>query len=161
MNNKIDNERLFLFNPFLIKEKSEKELQQMYQNVFKELIDEPNTMYEFAKNIEVYANLTYIVGEVIARLTRDIIELKTNIEINKAEKTVEERNAWDVELNGKQPAMAYFEALGTRFCKDQIKTLANKEMSLKRFKNAYNSLEAKMNAIKKQMESIKYEEFNQ
>lgn len=151
----------YLFNPFLIKTKSEKELQQMYQNVFKELIDEPNTMYEFAKNIEVYANLTYIVGEVIARLTRDIIELKTNIEIEKAEKTVEERNAWDVELNGKQPAMAYFEALGTRFCKELIKTLANKEMSLRRFKNAYNSLEAKMNAIKKQMESIKYEEFNQ
>ena len=154
------NEKLYLFNPFFIKEADEKELQELYNNVFNQLIKEPNTMYEFAKNIEVYANLMYICGEIIARLTEDIINLKTNIEIDKAIVMVDERKSWNVEQDGKQPAMAYFEALGTRFCKDKIQLLAKKEKSLRRFKNAYNSLEAKMNAIKKQMESIKYEEFN-
>lgn len=154
------NEKFYLFNPFYIKDADEKQLQEIYNNVFNKLIEEPNAMYEFAKNVEVYANLMYICGEIIARLTRDIIEVKTKIEINKAEKTVEERNNWNTEKYGKQPAMSYFEALGTRFCQDDIKLLAQKEMSLKRFKNAYNSLDAKMNAIKKKMEAVKFEEFN-
>lgn len=154
------NEKFYLFNPFYIKDAGEKQLQEIYNNVFNKLIEEPNAMYEFAKNVEVYANLMYICGEIIARLTRDIIEVKTKIEINKAEKTVEERNNWNTEKYGKQPAMSYFEALGTRFCQDDIKLLAQKEMSLKRFKNAYNSLDAKMNAIKKKMEAVKFEEFN-
>lgn len=154
------NEKYYLFNPFYIKDANEKQLQELYNNVFNKLIEEPNTMYEFAKNVEVYANLTYICGEIIARLTKDIIEVKTDIEIKKAIEIIEQRKAWNTEEDGKQPAMSYFEALGTRFCKELIQTLAKKEMSLKRFKNAYNSLEAKMNAIKKQMESIKYEEFN-
>ena len=154
------DEKYYLFNPFNIKNADEKKLQELYNQVFTQIIKEPNTMYEFAKNIEVYANLMYICGEIIARLTKDIIEVKTEIEIKKAIEIVEQRKAWNTETDGKQPAMSYFEALGTRFCKELIQTLAKKEMSLKRFKNAYNSLEAKMNAIKKQMESIKYEEFN-
>lgn len=155
------NEKYYLFNPFNIKKADEKKLQELYNQVFNQLIENPNTMYEFAKNIEVYANMMYICGEIIARLTEDIINLKTTIEIDKATAIVEERKLWNVERDGKQPAMSYFEALGTRFCKDNIKLLADKEKSLRRFKNAYNSLEAKMNAIKKQMDAVKYEEFNE
>ena len=44
--------------------------------------------------------------------------------------------------------------------KDDINKLADKECFKDRFKNAYNSLETKTNALKKKMESIKYEEFN-
>ena len=153
-------EKLFLFNPFNIKNISEKELASMYQEVFKKIVDEPNSMYLYAHNIEVYSNLNYIIGEVIARLTKDIIELKTQIEIDKAIKTTEERKNWNTERDGKAPAMAYFEALGTRFCKDSINRLADKECSLKRFKNAYTSTENKINALKKKLESIKFEEFN-
>ena len=149
-------EKLFLFNPFNIKNISEKELASMYQEVFKKIV--------YAHNIEVYSNLNYLIGEVIARLTKDIIELKTQIEIDRAIKTTEERKNWNTERDGKAPAMAYFEALGTRFCKDSINRLADKECSLKRFKNAYTSTENKINALKKKLESIKYEnsfeEFN-
>ena len=154
------NEKLFLFNPFNIKNISEVELAKMYQEVHKKLLDEPNAMYEYAHNIEVYSNLNYIIGEVIARLTRDLINLKTDIQIKSATKSVEERKNWNVERDGKQPAIAYFEALGTKFCENEIKLLAEKECSLKRFKNAYTSMEDKINALKKKLESIKYEEFN-
>lgn len=150
----------YLFNPFNIKKASNNELRDLYNEVFDEMLDEPNTMYEYAHNIEVYSNLNYIVGECIARLTKDLIELKTKIEINKAIKCVEERNAWS-DADGKKPAMSYFEALGTRFCKEDIQTLAQKESDLKRFKNAYQSVEEKLNALKKRMESIKYEEFGE
>lgn len=148
----------YLFNPFKIRNAEDKDLQNLYNEVFEELIEDPNTMYEYAHNIEVYSNLNYIVGECIARLTKSLIELKTKIEVNKAIKCVEERNNWNEE-DGKKPAITYFEALATRFCEEDIQTLAKKESELKRFKNAYTSVEEKLNALKKRMESIKYEEF--
>ena len=155
------NNELYLFNPFQIKKKTEIELKEIYEEVYKELLDKPNTMYEYAHNIEVYSNLNYIIGEIIARLQKDVIELKTKIKINTAITQVEERKNWNVEENGKAPAISYFEALATRFSADDINRLADKECSLMRFKNAYNSTEEKINALKKKMESIKYEEFNQ
>lgn len=150
----------YLFNPFKIRNAEDKDLQNLYNEVFEELIEDPNTMYEYAHNIEVYSNLNYIVGECIARLTKSLIELKTKIEVNKAIKCVEERNNWKEE-DGKKPAITYFEALATRFCEKDIQTLAKKESELKRFKNAYTSVEEKLNALKKRMESIKYEEFGE
>lgn len=154
-------EELYLFNPFNIKKVTETELANMYQEIFKKINTSPNSMFEYAHNVEVYSNLNYIIGEVIARLTKDIIELKTKIEIDKAVKSTEERKQWDTEKDGKMPAMAYFEALGTHFCKDSINRLADKECSLKRFKNAYSSIEEKINAIKRKLDSIKFEEFDQ
>lgn len=156
------NDKLYLFNPFELKKvKDNNEIAKLYGEVFKTLLEEPNTMYEYSHNIEVYSNLNYIIGECIARLTKDLIELKTNIEINKAMKTIEERNNWDTEKDGKQPAMSYFEALATRFCEKDIKLLAQKESDLKRFKNAYQSTEEKLNALKKKQDAIKFEEFNE
>ena len=151
----------YLFNPFNIKQASNNDLRDAYNEVYNGLIEEPNTMFEYSHNIEVYSNLNYIVGECIARLTEDLIEIKTKIEVNKAINAVEERRKWDTEEYGKQPAMSYFEALGTRFCEEDIKLLAQKEGNLRRFKNAYQSTEDKLNALKKRMESIKYEEFNE
>ena len=155
------NEKSYLFNPFRIKEVSNAKLQEMYQETYSKLIEEPNTMYEYAHNIEVYSNLMYICGECIARFTREIIELKTRIQIDTAVNQTNERKSWDTEKNGKAPAISYFEALATRMSQKDIGQLADKECFLKRFKNAYESLETKTNALKKKMESIKYEEFNQ
>lgn len=153
----------YLFNPFQTKKATNNDLRDLYNKVFEELLEDPNTMYEYAHNIEVYSNLNYIVGECIARLTKDLIELKTKIEIDKAVAVVRERNVYINEnhTDTKTPAMSYFEALATRFCEKDIQTLAQKESDLKRFKNAYTSVEEKLNALKKRMESIKYEEFNE
>lgn len=153
-------EKLYLFNPFLIKNVDNNKLRDAYNDVYKDLLKEPNTMYEYSHNIEVYSNLNYIIGEIIARLTKDLIELKTEIQIKSAIKCVEERKQWNVERDGKQPAMAYFEALGIRYCEEQIKLQADKECSLKRFKNAYQSIEEKINSLKKRLDAIKYEEIS-
>jgi hypothetical protein len=154
------NEKSYLFNPFKIKDVPNNKLQEMYQETYEKLIEEPNTMYEYAYNIEVYSNLMYICGECIARFTREIIELKTKIQIDTAINQTEERKNWNTEIDGKAPAISYFEALATRMSKEDINKLADKECFLKRFKNAYDTLETKTNALKKKMESIKYEEFN-
>lgn len=156
------NDKLYLFNPFELKKvKDNNEIAKLYGEVFKTLIEEPNTMYEYSHNIEVYSNLNYIIGECIARLTKDLIELKTKIEINKAIHMVEERKRWEKEEVIKPPAISYFEALGTRFCQDDINLLAQKESDLKRFKNAYTSTEEKLNALKKKQDAIRFEEFNE
>lgn len=154
------NKELYLFNPFEIKKKSEIELKEIYEAVYNELLDEPNTMYEYAHNIEVYSNLNYIIGEIIARLQKDVIALETKIKIDTAIVQTEERQKWNTDLNGKPPAIAYFEALATRFSQNNINRLADKKCSLTRFKNAYKSTEEKINALKKKLDSIKYEEFN-
>lgn len=154
----MDN-KTYLFNPFRIKDITNKQLQEIYQDTYKKLKNDPNTLYEYSHNIEVYANLLYICGECIARFTREIISLKSEIEINSAIKTTEERKLWKKE-DGKMPSIDYFKALATRFCEEQINRLADKECFLKRFKNAYNSIEEKMNSLKKRMEAIKFEEFN-
>ena len=151
---------MYLFNPFQIKKKTEVELKDIYENVYKGLFEDCNTMYEYAHNIEVYSNLNYIIGEIVARLQRDVIELKTKIKIDTAINQTEERKRWNTDVNGKPPAISYFEALATRFSQEDINKLADKECSLMRFKNAYNSTEEKINALKKKMDSIKYEEFN-
>ena len=41
-------EKLFLFNPFNIKNINEKELASMYQEVFKKIIDDPNSRFKNA-----------------------------------------------------------------------------------------------------------------
>ena len=155
------NKDMYLFNPFQIKNKTEIELKNIYEDVYNKLLDEPNTMYEYAHNIEVYSNLNYISGEIIARLQKDVIELKTKIKIDTAIVQTEERKRYINEVDKKAPAMSYFEALATRFSQNDINKLAEKECSLTRFKNTYKSIEEKINALKKKMESIKYEEFNE
>lgn len=154
------NEKEYLFNPFRIKEVTNSKLQEMYQETYNKLLSEPNSMYEYAHNIEVYTNLMYICGECIARFTREIIELKTKIQIDTAINQVEARKQWNTEENGKAPAISYFEALATWKSKDDINKLADQECFRDRFKNAYNSLETKVNALKKRMEAIRFEEFN-
>ena len=152
------NKELYLFNPFEIKKKNEVELKDIYEAVYNELLEECNTMFEYAHNIEVYSNLNYIIGEIVARLQKDVIELKTKIKIDTAITQTNERKNWNIEVDGKPPAISYFEALATRFSQNDINKLADKECSLMRFKNAYKSTEEKINALKKKMEAVKYEE---
>lgn len=160
MNNQ-KNEKYFLFNPFNIKSINEFELKNLYDEVFKELLPECNTMYEYSHNIEVYANLNYIIGEIIARLKEDVITLKTQIEVDRAINTTNQRINWNTERDGKAPALDYFKALATRLSQNDINKLAKKEGNLERFKNTYKTIEEKINALKKRQQAICYEEFNE
>lgn len=152
------NEKTYLYNPFRIKDITNAQLQELYNEIFERLIEEPNTMYDYSHNVEIYTNLMYICGECIARFTREIIDLKTKIQIETATFQAEERRNWDTEAYGKAPAISYFEALAVRMSQEDIKKLADKECFKTRFKNAYDTLESKCNAIKKKMEAVKYEE---
>ena len=70
-----------------------------------------------------------------------------------------ERSSWESKHKGKAPAMTYFQALANsdKSIMSMRQKLAEYDSRLKRFKGAYDSLEEKLNAQKKQMEALKYE----
>ena len=55
--------------------------------------------------------------------------------------------------------MSYFEAQARELAKDEREKMLMKYEMLTRFKFSYDSYEAKINAIKKKIDSIRYEEF--
>ena len=70
-----------------------------------------------------------------------------------------QRKQWQETNADKPPAMSYFEAMASDYVKEDRVKYAKKKSDLERFKRAYDSIENKMNAVKKKMEAVKYEEF--
>ena len=85
---------------------------------------------------------------------------KVEVETTIANQIYRERSQWSKESAEKAPAMSYFENKANSIYLDDLKELARLESNLKRFKYAYDSIESKQNALKKKMESIKYDTFN-
>lgn len=154
------NEKTYLFNPFIVENYKDEELATVYAELHKSIDNNAVSPYDVAKNIEVYANMNYLIGEIIARVSEEYIGLKNNIEIEKSKYMYNQRKQWNETTSEKAPAMSYFEALATEYRKNDINRLAHLDSKLKRFKNAYDSIENKMNAIKKKLDAMKYEEFN-
>lgn len=149
-------ENTYLFNPFIVNG-TEEEIANTYHKLQSKILDNCNAPSEYANNIETYANMNYLVGEMIARLTFEYSTLKTEIKIRESKNIYLTRKQWLELETDKPPAMSYFEALATESVKNDLIKLAELESKLKRFKNAYDSIQDKSNAIKKQMEALKYE----
>lgn len=150
-------EKLYLFNPFVIKNASSDELQETYGNLHGQINSEAETPYQIARNIELYANMMFIVVEMIARYSEEVNLLKADIQSREAREVYIRRKAWMEEQVEKAPAMDYFKSLARDMLSHEYKSLAKMESNLKRFKGAYDSIEAKANALKKVMDGIKYE----
>jgi len=107
------------------------------------------------------ANIMYLFGEMIARITREYGLLKIDVDAKEKKQITIQRKTWVEENpNEKAPAMSYFEAKAAEFVRDDKDKLMSKYEQLTRFKQAYESYEHIMNAIKKKMDAVKYEEFN-
>lgn len=151
------NEKLYLFNPFRIKDATNEELQATYEKLQGQIDGEAETPFLIAKNIELYANMSFIVVEMIARYTEQTNTLKAYINSTEAREVYIERKAWMETSDEKPPAMVYFEALARDKLSAEYIELARMESNLRRFKGAYESIEAKQNALKKVIDGIKYE----
>lgn len=149
-------ERLFRFNPFTIKEWTDEQLVSQYDTLERSLLM-GDTPFELAHDIDIYANMGYLMGEMIARYyeTVSIIESKLKVDISNA--IYRERNEWLKVSAEKAPAMSYFENKAQSMFLEETTSLAQKESNLKRFKYAYESIESKQNALKKKLESLKYD----
>lgn len=150
-------EKLYMFNPFTIQDAKNEDIAQTYMNLQNLIIEDADTGFEIAKNIEIYANMNYLIGEMIARLQREYDLLKTEISIMENKQVYMQRKQWENTQTTKPPAMSYFEAMAKEFVKEDSKKLAELGARLFRFKKAFESIDSKQNALKKKMEAIRYE----
>lgn len=150
-------EKMYMFNPFAIQNADSKAIADTYTNLQGQLIVETNTGFDIAKNIEIYANMNFLLGEMIARLQEEYDVSKANLSILENKQIYMQRKQWQETNKEKAPAMSYFEAMAKDFVKEDYKKLAELGARLFRFKKAYESIESKQNALKKKMEAIKYE----
>ena len=149
-------EKLYMFNPFTIQNADSKAISDTYMNLQKELKENADNGFEISKNIEVYANMNYLLGEMVARLQEEYDTLKADISIAENKQVYISRKQWEETNKGKVPAMSYFEAMASEFVKEDSKKLASLGARLFRFKKAYDSIDSKENALKKRMDAIKY-----
>lgn len=150
-------EKLYLFNPFTIQNAESEKIAETYTNLQNALAIETDTGFNISKNIELYANMNYLIGEMIARLQKEYDTLKTEISIAENKQIYMQRKQWQETNVEKAPAMSYFEAMAKEYVKEESKKLADLGARLFRFKKAYESIESKQNALKKKLEVIRYE----
>ena len=141
-------EKLYMFNPFTIQNADSGQIANTYTNLQKALKDKPETGFEISNNIEIYANMNYLLGEMIARIQQEYDLLKTDISISENKQVYMQRKQWQETQAEKPPAMSYFEAMAKEFVKDDSKKLAELGARLFRFKKAYESIDSKQNALK-------------
>jgi len=150
-------EKLYMFNPFTIEKADSREIGDTYTNLQNRLSVDTDTPYQLANNIEIYANMNFLLGEMIARIQEQHDELKTEISITENKQIYMQRKQWQETNSEKPPAMSYFEAMAKEFVKKESKELARLGANLFRFKKAYESIESKQNALKKKMDAMKLE----
>ena len=150
-------EKLYMFNPFGIASADNQKIADTYSKLQREIVQDADTCFLISRNIELYANMNYLIGEMIARIQREYDLLKTEISINENKEVYTQRKLWQETKKEKAPAMSYFEAIAKETVKEDSKKLANLGARLFRFKKAYESIDSKQNALKKKIEAIRYE----
>ena len=154
-------EKTYLYNPFDVREWTDKQIEEQVKMLIPRYRANDDTMFGMANNIETLANIQYLFGEMIARLTREYGLLKIDVDAKEKKQITIQRKMWVQENPGeKVPAMTFFEAKASEFVREDKDRLMEKNEQLTRFKQAYESYEQIINAIKKKMDAVKYEEFN-
>lgn len=151
------NELLFKYNPFKIKHWKYEEIEEQLGILVDAYISDAETVMEMALNIENLANQMFLIGEMIARLQESSNILKADIENKTNQEIYVARSTWEREHDGKAPSIKYFEALAGQKVSEEITKYAKVDSDLKRFKTAYESIEAKMNSEKKKLDATKFE----
>lgn len=155
----IDGEKVYLFNPYQIKMWTDEMIEKQVTRLFEMLDLEADTMSGISRNIEIYSNIMSLYGEVIARLTENYNEVRIDNDTNEAIYTYEERKKWSMSTDEKAPSIKYFEGLAKQRVRASRKQENRYGSDLIRFKKSYDSLENKINALKKRQEAIRFEDF--
>lgn len=151
------NELLFKYNPFKIKHWKYEEIEEQLGILVDAYISDAETVMEMALNIENLANQMFLIGEMIARLQESSNILKADIENKTNQEIYVARSTWERDHDGKAPSIKYFEALAGQKVSEERTKFAKVDSDLKRFKTAYESIEAKMNSEKKKLDATKFE----
>lgn len=153
----METKKLYLFNPFRISDASEQEIADTYSKLYEQIAEDAENGFEVSKNINLYADMNYLLGEMISRIKLEVSNMKNEMVIKENKEIYTQRNEWTKSNSGKAPAMCYFEALAKEKVQEDLKKLTELESKLFRFQKAYESIESKQNALKKKLEAIRYE----
>ena len=153
-------EKLYMFNPWQIRKWPEDKIKEQVEKLLSKHDNEAESMYQLSLNVEITANVNYLFGEMISRLTKELNLLKAKTDVKESDQLHFLRREWPKTHDEKPPAMSFFEAQAKKFVADDREKQAEIEADLMRFKKAYESMENIMNAEKKKMEAVRFEEFN-
>ena len=155
-------EKTYLYNPFDVKIWSDEMIEQQVRLLIPRYKADDDTMFGMARNVETLANIMYLFGEMIARLTREYGIMKIEVDSKEKKQVTIERRKWVKENpNEKVPAISFFEGEASEFVREERIKMAKKYEELTRFKEASDKYEQIMNAIKKKMEAYKFETLGQ
>ena len=101
-------EKLYMFNPFTIQNADSKQIADTYIKLQNMLVENADIGFLISKNIEIYANMNYLIGEMIARIQQEYDTLKTEISIQENKQVYMQRKQWQETQKEKPPAMSYF-----------------------------------------------------
>lgn len=150
------NENEFRFNPFNIEKWDNEQIKEQYSILENQLLFD-DLPVAIANDIDVYSSLGYLIGEMISRYFQETNILDATLKVNISNAIYKERETWVKMHDDKAPAMSYFENKVRAMYLEESLELIDKESKLKRWKYAYESVELKQNALKKKLESFKYD----
>lgn len=149
-------ERAYLFNPFLLQTSNDDELSKEIDRLAK-MYRHSDLPQDIVFNINLESDLLTIYGEFISRYQESADLLKIQADNQRDKSIYKLRKDWMETSQEKAPAMSYFEAQAEDLVHDTRVRQLKAEAMLTRFKKAYTSLESKQNALKKQLEVLRYE----
>lgn len=149
------DEKTYLFNPFALKKITDEAISEQINELASRYKTNADVPYEIAYNIEIYANILYLYGEMIARLGERYAVLEYANDKGEMLETHKQRKSWNsIE---KAPNIDYFKALAYEKYELDRQREFSINADLIRFKKAYESIENKMNALKKKLDATKFE----
>lgn len=149
-------EKEYLFNPFMLMTSGDDELSKVINELARKY-RQSDLPQDVVFNINLESDLLMIYGEFIARLQESASLLKMEADNMRDKSIYKLRKDWSETSREKPPAMSYFEAQAEDMVKDTREKQKKAESMLTRFKYAYSSLETKQNALKKKLDTIKFE----
>lgn len=150
-------ERVYMFNPYLMQTATDQELSAEINRLASMFRFDPNLPQDITFDINIDADLLMIYGEFIARLQKRASLKRMEADSIEDKAVYNLRRDWAKTSTEKPPAMSFFEAQARDLAKQIREEQLNAEEMLTRFKRASESVENKMNALKKQLETLKYE----
>lgn len=152
-------EKLYRFNPFTIQKQTDEEVIEQFTIFSNSLTfgDEPSSL---AYDIDLYANMCYLLGEMIARYSVIVANAEAQLKTDMGTQIYKERDHWIRSSTEKIPAMSYFENRASSMYMKENTSLNEQEGLLKRYKYAYDSFQDKQNALKKKLDAVKFDLLN-
>ena len=103
------DEKTYLFNPFALKKITDEAISEQINELASRYKTNADMPYEIAYNIEIYANILYLYGEMIARLGERYAVLEYANDKGEMLETHKQRKNWN--STEKAPNIDYFKAL--------------------------------------------------